>query len=490
MNGLCNGVLCRPRPFVIAVYASLCTLRNRLPAPIRYTVGHMRPSRELLATAALADGDIPHVADFSEASRRSVGGTQPRILLAATLRWPLAARLAIAFRELSCRVEAWCPAGHPLEKTRAVERIYRCGTLAPLRSLAAAINAAAPGIIIPCDDDAAIHLHRLYARGGTDKSSVTLRQVIERSLGTPASCLLATARGKLMRLAQAEGVRVPETLWLGSSADLDDWASRSGFPAVLKVDRSWGGLGVSIVHDIEQARDAYRMATHPSTLRALSHLILRRDASYLLRQLSGTRPVVTLQKFIAGAPANCAVACWQGEVMAATSVIALQTQTPTGPATVVRVIENAEMSDAVKRLVRSLRLSGLCGLDFVVEAGTGAAYLIEMNPRATPISHLALGAGHDLPAALNARLRGEPAPMTASAIHGSVIAMFPGEWRRDPQSAFLPSAYHDVPWAEMELVRDCVERPWEERGLAAQIRAYLKPRRAPDFVLAPPERAP
>jgi hypothetical protein len=35
------------------------------------------------------------------------------------------------------------------------------------------------------------------------------------------------------------------------------------------------------------------------------------------------------------------------------------------------------------------------------------------------------------------------------------IALFPQEWIRDPHSSFLRSAYHDIPWEEPELVRDC-----------------------------------
>ena len=36
------------------------------------------------------------------------------------------------------------------------------------------------------------------------------------------------------------------------------------------------------------------------------------------------------------------------------------------------------------------------------------------------------------------------------------IALFPQEWTRDSESTFLQTAYHDVPWEEPELIRDCV----------------------------------
>jgi len=430
---------------------------------------------------------IPVVPDSGDATDLAAGRRieSPRILLAATVRWPLAARLAIAFRELGSPVHAWCPVGHPLEKTAAVEQIHRGSVLAPLSSLRAAIAGATPDFIIPCDDDAAACLHRLHRESPADGPSAALRKLVEWSLGTPASCSLATARGELMRVAAAEGLRIPETWRLASVADLEDWAAQGGFPAALKLDHSWGGLGVAIVGDIDQARRAYKAATHPSMVRALSQLILRRDPSQILRRLRSARPAVTVQKFIAGRPANRAVACWQGEVLAGISVAALQTQGATGPMSVAQVIQNDEMSEAARRLIRVLGLSGLCGLDFVIEESSGDAYLIEVNPRATPISHLALGTGQNLPAALYARLRGDPAPQGASRIHSDVIAMFPGEWRRDPLSPYLHAAFHDVPWLEMGLVSDCVARPWEDRGIAARARAFLYPGHAPGLASFP-----
>lgn len=422
------------------------------------------------AATVFLEGRAPGPARIATQSRNGQVD-HPRILLAATLRWPLAARLAIAFRNLGCPVQAWCPPGHPLEKARVLERVHHGNALAPLRSLRAAIHAAAPDFVLPCDDDAAVHLQRLHERNG----DAAMCLLIERSLGAPSSCALATARGPLMLLAQAAGVRIPETRQIGSSIELEAWCALHRFPAALKVDGSWGGFGVTVVRDRAQARRAFRQAKHPSPIRALSHLVLRRDPSHVLRWLRRARPGVTVQAFVEGRSANRAVACWRGEVLAGISVVALQTQTPNGPATVVRIVDSPEMAEAAKRLVRALGLSGLCGLDFVIESATGAAWLIEVNPRATPISHLPLGPGHDLPAALHARLRNQPAPEAASAIRGDVIAMFPGEWHRDPMSLHLRTAFHDVPWTEIDLVRDCVEPPWEERGLAARLRARLAP---------------
>ena len=107
-------------------------------------------------------------------------------------------------------------------------------------------------------------------------------------------------------------------------------------------------------------------------------------------------------------------------------------------------------------MVRRLNLSGLHGFDFMLEAHTGNAHLIEINPRATQVGHLALGPGRDLPAALYAALCGEPVHAAPKVTENDVIALFPQEWLRAPESAFLRTAYHDVPWEERELLRACV----------------------------------
>jgi hypothetical protein len=116
------------------------------------------------------------------------------------------------------------------------------------------------------------------------------------------------------------------------------------------------------------------------------------------------------------------------------------------------------MSDAVEKMVRRMGLSGLCGFDFMLEASTGNAYLIEINPRATQVGHIALGAGRDLPAALYGAITGQPSRVMPAVTTNDTIALFPHEWARDPQSEFLRTGYHDVPWGTPELVHACIRR--------------------------------
>jgi glutathione synthase/RimK-type ligase-like ATP-grasp enzyme len=348
--------------------------------------------------------------------------------------------------------------------------------LLPLGSLRAAIESAEPDLIIPCDDDAAVHLYQLYMQAGkADPSVEALRALIVRSLGTPAACELATARGQFLSMAAEEGIRIPATSVVTTPSELNDWFVQHEFPTVIKIDRTWGGQGVSIVHNHEEAWRVFgQILSRPAIVKTVVHVFLGRDLSFLLKRMRESRHTMTVQGFIQGSPANRAVACWQGKVLAGISVEAIRTQHPTGPATVVQVIENPEMSEAVNRLVRRLGISGLWGFDFILEPSTGAAYMIEVNPRATPICHLPLGAGQNLPEALYMQLTGaRPVALPATMEH-DIIALFPGEWHRNPASPYLRSDYHDIPLDEPGLIQDGIDRPWSERGLIARLWARIR----------------
>ena len=244
---------------------------------------------------------------------------------------------------------------------------------------------------------------------------------------------------------------------IASAEALKPWVSRMGFPTVLKSNGTSGGDGVRVVHTIEEAERAFRALQAPPLFpRAVKRALANQDKTLLWPSLFRLRSVVNAQEFVAGREATSAVACWNGTVLASLHFEVLHKRDSAGPSSVLRLIENAEMSAAAESMVRRLNLSGLQGFDFMLEAHTGNAYLIEINPRATQVGHLALGPGRDLPAALYAAVSGKAVQAAPKVTENDTIALFPQEWMRDPESAFLSSAYHDVPWEEPELLRACL----------------------------------
>src|SRR6201996_788723 len=154
----------------------------------------------------------------------------------------------MAFASIGHRVEAVCPAHHPLGKTKVVRTIHHYSALRPLQSLAKAIRKSDPALIVPCDDRAIAHLHALHASGG----SVGLNAAIERSLGTPDGFPLFERRVDLITDARAEGIRAPEMLRVNTEDEVRAALAQIGLPAVMKVDGTWGGLGVKVVHSLSE----------------------------------------------------------------------------------------------------------------------------------------------------------------------------------------------------------------------------------------------
>jgi hypothetical protein len=390
---------------------------------------------------------------------------KPTVLIATTSRWLPTARLAMALAGAGCTVDAVCPAQHPLRKMSAVRQTHPYWGLMPLKSFADAVAATKPDFVVPGDDLATAHLHRLYdqerRRGEAGRWICAL---IERSLGAAESFPVVYARSGFIDLARKAGIRAPKTAVIANLNDLRKWAAQVGFPTVLKANGTSGGDGVRVVHTLEQAEQAFRALEAPPLLaRAAKRALVDQDKTLVWPSLLRRRSVVNAQEFVAGREATSAVACWQGNVVASLHFEVINKRDAAGPSSVLRLIENAEMSAAAEEMVGQLNLSGLQGFDFMLEADTGNAHLIEINPRATQVGHLALGPGHDLPAALYSALSGEPYRAAPKVTENDTIALFPQEWMRDPASSFLLSGYHDVPWEEPALIRACVGKRWKQK---------------------------
>ena len=397
-----------------------------------------------------------------------------KVLLIDTNRWPVTARLAIAFSKMNCIVAAVCPLpGHPIQKVRGVRQIFRYSGHYPLRSLRRAIEAFDPDIVVPSCDRSVLHLHELHAhsqlQGGSGEKIALL---IERSLGRPESFSVVSGRYDLLSTARDEGILVPETVAVNNVAHLNQLITAMDTPWVIKADGTWGGRGVRIAHSVTEAREHYLELIQPvGALDLIKRLTLDHDRGFALLDWRRSRPAVIAQSFIDGRPANCAVVCWQGKVLAGIAVEVIRAQGSKGPATVVQIVQGTEMLMAAEKIARRLSLSGFFGLDFMVENETGATYLIEMNPRCTPPCPLPLTKGRNLVAAMLAELTGRPQPGNQPVIQESIVAYFPkvrasaGEL---PDVDLRNSIYHDIPQGEPGLIHYLLH-PRSERSVAGKL---------------------
>lgn len=391
----------------------------------------------------------------------------PRALVMTARRWLTTTRLALELSDSGFSVDALCPHGHSLAHVSFVRRAYRYNALRAFTSLRNAIQASEPDLLIPCDEDSVAQLHRLYAdTKSADVEAERLRLLIERSLGDPKQFPIIHARDKIASLARASGVTSPTSVSVCNEADLERKPDIIGFPAVLKTHGSLGGSGVAIVHDLGEAKRAFRkLSAPPGVLRTLKRLTVDRDANLVIPCLMRRCASMSIQTFVCGRQANAAVACWKGKVLAHVTVEVLATLYANGPASVVKLITHAGISEAVTLMARQLNLSGLCGFDFILDPIDKCAHMIEFNPRATQTCHLVSADGKQLLVSLAAQFHALlPATKHAPPV-GEPIALFPYVMDEDPEIPLPKDVHKDIPSQSPQLLDLAREHPFRQQFL-------------------------
>jgi len=340
-------------------------------------------------------------------------------------------------------------AGYGIRKLKAAEFYAANHYSGMAATIAAAIEDWFPDILIPCDEPALHYLQELHMAISESPRRHRRRvmELLQTSLGDPASFDIARKKSEFIAFALREGIPVPESVIVRREPSLREQMLCDSYPVVLKIDGSWGGIGVRIARNPEEADRAFaELLAQSSWPHMVKQSVKKLSVEPLARFLKAPPPAISLQRYVDGWPACRSIACREGDVLAGLSLQAVQTSSETGPSTVVQTIENPEMAEIAKYVVRRLRLSGLIGFDFVIEAGTRRPFLIEMNARATPTCHLSLDERSDLTGALAATFPGDRKRRPATIPTANRIALFPQELWRDPGSMHLRTSYHDVPW--------------------------------------------
>jgi glutathione synthase/RimK-type ligase-like ATP-grasp enzyme len=393
----------------------------------------------------------------------------PKALIFTTINWAATAQLALALISKGFEVASIAPREHGIHTVSGIKAHFRSVSYTATPSfVASVIELWSPNIVIPCDDLATFCLHDLYHKAirGEGRQPSTIKALIENSLGDPESYPIAQKKSEFIAFAGREGLSVPETIAINNPADLALQLETSGFPQVLKLDKTSSGLGVRIVNDQDEAKRAYHdLVTMFGWFRATKRALKQLSVEPFVRQWRDESPTITLQRYVAGVPANRSVLCWKGEVLAGLSVEAIRTAHATGPATVIRTLDHAEMEQTARHVIRRLGLSGFVGFDFILETASGRAFLIEMNPRPTPICHFSFDAETDMAGALFMKLTDGRPRESGLRSAGKVIALFPGEFWRDPNSEYLLAGYNDEPLTEPRLI-SAYARPLSPHSLS------------------------
>jgi glutathione synthase/RimK-type ligase-like ATP-grasp enzyme len=398
-----------------------------------------------------------------------------KILVIATQKTALAARISMALVDVGFRVAALTPRGNPVRGSRKLQNHFAYHTRPRLKSIVRAIDRWSPDLLVCTDDLAVRELQALHQRTAcNDKAPRHISELIELSLGPATSFLAMHKKSDFLARVEIEGLRCPRTIVIPATRTFESMPAELVYPIVVKADQSYGGLCVRVVNSDADLRAAVWELQTPSTWRG----IFRRFFGAILGSgalgplLLPLRRTISLQEYIPGRPGNRAVICWKGKVLAGIGVEVVELTHEYGPASVVRLIDHPEMAIAAERMVKRLDLSGFVGFDFVLDS-SNQAWIIEMNPRVTPICHLSLGDGTNLAGSLYRQMTGlQPPPGRAPMTRG-LIALFPQEIVRSPSSQYLQSCQHDVPWNEPQLVRGVLNQALRT-GMPRRMRTFLE----------------
>ena len=366
-------------------------------------------------------------------------------MVSTASRWLGTARMPRSLARAGFDVTLLAPRGSLALRSRFVSRsaVLRdeATPMQWLLALIGMIRDVDPAIVIPCDEVAIRLLFELVHRPPpqlTGEAGARVRQLVTRSLGDPHHYETSIDKTLLPGAARALGIAVPRYAIAQSIDEAAVHADAIGYPVVLKRRYGFAGQGVAIIEEPDRVKPAASVLLQPMQLDL------------------GVRPTPRLlvQAFVDGAMLSQTMVAWNGAPLAGFARTREIPFTPgKGASAVVRLRRNPEIYDYTTRLCRAFGMNGFFSVQYIEPAGGGTPVLLEINRRIVTFMHLDEYGGVDLSAALYQHLAGGPqtTPSDMPFDDGGLIASFPREWLRDPDSAWLRDFPADVPWDDPEV---------------------------------------
>ena len=368
------------------------------------------------------------------------------LLVSTATQWLGTARMPRVLARAGFDVALLAPPDSIAAKSRYVSTVsYLAAHASPLEFLAELtkmIDAVTPVLLVPCDEMAVRLLFALVLTppvGLAPAARARFAALIGESLGDPRFYEASIDKTRLPAAAEALGVRVPPYAIV---ADADDAVSRAatlGYPVVLKRRFGFAGEGVAVVSTPAEVRDAAQRLLRSDQLDLGEHRM----------------PQLLVQGFISGPHHSQALVALRGEPLGSFAWERhVWTREVKGQTAVLRFVDSPETRMFSEKLCRGFGISGFFNAQYLIDAATGAAHLLEINRRIVTHMHLGERVGADLPKALGEALDGRSPRRSvhAAAGAGDCVAIFPREWLRDPASPYLSTVPCDVPWDDPELL--------------------------------------
>ncbi|BAY13944.1 ATP-binding protein [Calothrix sp. NIES-2098] len=364
------------------------------------------------------------------------------------------ARLPKALSLAGFEVAALCPENAFLSKTRYLNLHFPLATTKNasklLKQLVNTVQKWQPDMLIYGDETTVAFVHYIIHNLEKFISIIpnTILNLLKSSLGNPQFFAATLRKHLTLELASELGLRTPAIARVATPEQALQFVEANGYPVVLKKDFCWSGVGVKVCRNESELLSAIKdFQPHPPSLpKSFAKKFLQQD-------WFPTTEVLSVQQFIQGKTAMHPIVTLDGEVLAGFVAIKELTCSETGPSSLIRLTNHAEMRATVLKLAKHFQYSGFASFDFLIDENTNYAYLVECNPRPVPICHLGARVSVDLCQALFNRLSGKSLEPQLTVQQEELVALFPQEWRRDRNSPYLHQVYHDVPWDDTSLLQ-------------------------------------
>jgi hypothetical protein len=318
--------------------------------------------------------------------------------------WPSSARIPRELNAAGLAVIALCGPKSPLRLTRYAAQVTIIAPEGLGAELEQLVLETAPAAIIASDELAVRQLHALAARGSI---SERLQLLLRRSFGDPRFYPTLTSKWAVAEIARRLNITVPLQAQVGTVNDAMAFAREAGFPVILKRENSYGGMGCHVCRSEPELRWGFGKLRRSSWIHRAPSAILRGRSAAGLHDLS-QQPLI-IQKYQEGQLAFVAAVVHDGVMVSGLAAVADEVHpAPTGASTVIRAIDGPELLEISRTLTAETRCSGFVGLDFIIDRASARPYFLEINPRLTPLCHLARRFGTDLCAAFASSFAGLP----------------------------------------------------------------------------------
>lgn len=294
--------------------------------------------------------------------------------------------------------------------------------------------------VLAGDDVAFGALARLMEPAAQEKLSAATRAMLARSMpDAKTAALLASDHDFILAQQDSTACRSPRTIGAPTADEAVRFAQAHGYPVVVKRSGFASGMGVKICADEPALRTALEAA-------------VRSGAGFVL------------QEFVTGRVYGATVSGVKGRALAAIAFEKHRVSSENGPTSVALFDPRADILAHAKELFERYGLNGYAGFDYIIDA-QGRARFIEINPRVMPTGHFDEHFGVDLTGAFLAGIRGAPPPPVHEPLN-RYVALFPNEWMRDPDSVFLRTGFHDVPWHDPAVLAAMIDKALVIRSAA------------------------